>query len=286
MRVDASSHSEEEASSRRSSGLFSSQDLSSKPGLLSDHHSTTANSVTTTGKTKFSTVVSVSGSASSSVGSRAPPNPGNFSRLRKARSVPSKGFKTKADVPPIDFGKAGLVGRDEEIATLKSCYDRLIRDKKRELLLVGGKSGSGKSTLIRSMGKNVPVEGMFVEGKFDMNTCSEPYSGVAKAFSIICQKLKEAGSESITNLREDLRKELGDKPGLLVQLIPELQDIMIVGTATDRSVGSIDRVDETEGGIDRLRFAFRVLTRVFSSVFSPLIIGKLIAASLSSACLD
>jgi hypothetical protein len=30
-----------------------------------------------------------------------------------------------------------------------------------------------------------------VEGKFDMNTINEPYSGVAEAFGIIWRKIKE-----------------------------------------------------------------------------------------------
>ncbi|KAL3929705.1 MAG: hypothetical protein SGBAC_012094, partial [Bacillariaceae sp.] len=122
------------------------------------------------------------------------------------------------------------------------------------------------------MEDNISVEGLFVEGKFSMNTSNEPFSGVAKAVGIICQRIKEAGAETVVELQADLRKELGDKPGLLVQLIPELLDIMGTETIDDPAVGSIDRVVEAEGGVDRLRFVFRVLTRVFSTLFSPLVL--------------
>ncbi|CAJ1957598.1 unnamed protein product [Cylindrotheca closterium] len=196
---------------------------------------------------------------------------GNAS-IRKFKSDTGRGFKTASNVPPLDFGAAGLVGRDDEIDALKSSHDRLRKGGKKELILVGGQSGVGKSSVIRSIKNDVLVEGLFVEGKFDMNTSNEPYSGVAEAFGIICRTIKEAGPEAIADLQHDLRKELGDKPGMLVQLIPELHEIMEVETADETSVGSIDRADETEGGVDRLRFAFRVLTRVFSSLFSPLVL--------------
>ncbi|CAJ1954192.1 unnamed protein product [Cylindrotheca closterium] len=188
------------------------------------------------------------------------------------RTTPRKFNKPKSSLPPLDFGSAGLVGRDKELATLKSCSDRLMKDRKKELILVGGQSGSGKSSIIRSMENDIPVEGLFVEGKFDMNTSNEPYSGVATAFGVICQKIKEAGPETVADLRQDLRNELGDKPGMLVHLIPDIQDIMVVETSDDSTDGSIDRVDETEGGVDRLRFAFRALARVFSAFFSPLVL--------------
>ncbi|CAJ1957584.1 unnamed protein product [Cylindrotheca closterium] len=192
--------------------------------------------------------------------------------IRKSRSDTERGFKTASNVPSLDFCAAGLVGRDNEIAALKSSHDRLVKGGKKELILVGGQSGVGKSSVIRSIKNDFSVEGLFVEGKFDMNTSNEPYSGVAEAFGIICRTIKEAGPEAIADLQHDLRKELGDKPGMLVQLIPELHEIMEVETADETSVGSIDRADETEGGVDRLRFAFRVLTRVFSSLFSPLVL--------------
>ena len=199
--------------------------------------------------------------ASSSSSAISQTGPGN-ARRRNPKSAPVRGFKTASDVPPLDFGDAGLVGRGKEISTLKSCYDRLMKEGRKELILVGGHSGSGKSSLIKSMENDISFEGLFVEGKFDMNTSNEPYSGVAKAFGIICRTIKEAGPETIAELRQDLRKELGDKPGMLVQLIPELQDIMVVHTDNDPNMGSICRADEAEGGVDRLRFAFRVLTQV------------------------
>lgn len=57
---------------------------------------------------------------------------------------------------------------------------------------------------------------------------------------------------------------------MLVQLIPELQGILTFEDPGPE-VGSINRVNETEGGVDR-GFAFRVLTRVFSPLFSPLVL--------------
>ncbi|CAJ1957582.1 unnamed protein product [Cylindrotheca closterium] len=261
--------------SKRSDELLSSVDQSSKRSLLSDQSTDVANS-TFTGYTRHTTAT-VSASARNAVSgsySLSPTRPtGNVRRRKPSNSSHVKGrFKTTSNLPPLDFGAVGLVGRDTEIATLKFCYDRLVKEGRKELILVGGQSGVGKSSVIRSMENYVPVEGLFVGGKFDMNTSNEPYSGVAVAFGAMCRTIMEAGPDAIADLHQDLRKELGDKSGMLIQLIPELNDIMTVDTAKDPNVGSIDRVDETDGGVDRLRFAFRVLARVFSAVFSPLVL--------------
>lgn len=200
-------------------------------------------------------------------------SPGGSLR-RKIGAGRFKSFKPKADVPPLNFAAAGLVGRDEEMSTLKSRYELLIMSQgnNKELILVAGESGVGKSSVIRTMKKLISVDGLFVEGKFDMNTSNEPYSGVADAFGKICRKIKEAGPETVADLQEKIIKELGGNPKSLVQMIPELQDLLGVEVANESSKGSIGRVDEVEGGVDRLRFAFRVLTRVCSSAFSPLIL--------------
>ncbi|CAJ1957596.1 unnamed protein product [Cylindrotheca closterium] len=212
-----------------SDSVIHSADESSKKSTPWSNRSMTNSEITT------ATTVTVSVSAGTPVSRRSISH-----SIRKSKSDTGRGFKTASNVPPLDFGAAGLVGRDDEIDALKSSHDRLVKGGKKELILVGGHN--------------------------------EPYSGVAEAFGIICRTIKEAGPEAIADLQHDLRKELGDKPGMLVQLIPELHEIMEVETADETSVGSIDRADETEGGVDRLRFAFRVLTRVFSSLFSPLVL--------------
>ena len=290
MRLDKSSYSGGHSTSKERDDLLSSQQSSSTTSLglseSGDQSTTTANN-NSSKNLGSSTCVPPSDSSTNASGKGTNTFTSPVNSLRRPKSAQLKGFRPKPNVPPLNFDRTGLVSRDKELSALKSCYDRLMKGDKKELILVGGQSGSGKSTLIRSVQNEISVEGIFVEGKFDMHTSSEPYSGVAKAFGSICRRVKEAGSEAIADLREDLRKELGDKPGLLVQLIPELQDIMVAEVTSDSSsAGSIDRVDETEGGVDRLRFAFRVLTRVFSALFSPLIIGKCIAVCVPAIDLD
>lgn len=196
---------------------------------------------TFTGVTKQATVtISMSPSISSVDSSLLSPT--HRSPRRKSRFealLRLKAFKPKSDVPPLDFKSAGIVGRDAELSTLKSCYDRLLRDGSRELILVGGESGVGKSSLIRTMENFLWIEGLFVEGKFNMNTSNEPYSGVANAFGIICNEIKEAGPETIADLQRELMKELGDMPRSLVQLIPQLKGIVAVEPASDSKMGAV-----------------------------------------------
>ena len=280
MRSQASAPDEkvdDDISSKRSDDLLSQSNRSSKPSLASSDPSTTARSATTR-ITNYTTVsISTSVSDGTSIGSSI-----RISALRKHKktSTPLVDLRPNSNVTSLQFDAAGLIGRDEQISELKSCHDRLISDKqKKELVMVAGESGIGKSSLVRTLHNEVSAKGLFVEGKFDMNTSNEPYSGVAKAFGIICRKIVEAKSkESISYLQQDLKRNLGEQPGMLLQLIPELHDIMVVVDEEEspdtRTVGGskIDRVDETEGGVDRLRFAFRVLTRIFSSMFFPLVL--------------
>jgi predicted ATPase len=51
-----------------------------------------------------------------------------------------------------------------------------MKDGRKELILVGGQSGSGKSSVIKTMETDISVEGLFVQGKFDMTTSNERYS--------------------------------------------------------------------------------------------------------------
>ncbi|CAJ1957586.1 unnamed protein product [Cylindrotheca closterium] len=273
MSLEFSERKEDDASSRRSDALLSA-DSKQESHVSSNDQSSVAYSSYTSFSKHTSLTVLTSGTLQASRRSQADIQ---SRRRRKQKTeihcTTAREFKPKSNLPPLDFGAAGLVGRDKELSTLKSCYDRMMKKGKKELILVGGLSGSGKSSIIRSMENDIPVEGLFVEGKFDMNTSNEPYSGVATAFDIICRKIKEAGPETLADLRQELQNELGDKPGMLMYLIPEINDIMLGENSADEStVGSIERVDETEGGVDRLRFAFRALARVFSSFFSPLIL--------------
>lgn len=163
MSEDISSDSKEEEDT--ASRLSDNRSLiSGDRSLLSGDHSVDYSTQTGVTRETYGSISTYS--ASSQV-------PGSYSALssarRKVKSAPVRGFKPQSNAPPLDFGATGLVGRENEVTTLKACYDRLMTRKAntrhKELVLVGGQSGVGKSCVVRScMAKDILLEGVFVEG--------------------------------------------------------------------------------------------------------------------------
>ncbi|KAL3936145.1 MAG: hypothetical protein SGBAC_008479 [Bacillariaceae sp.] len=181
----------------------------------------------------------------------------------------------------LDFESMPFVGRHKEVSNLKACFERMIKIPsdsqaaihiQTELVLIDGISGIGKSALALTLQKEVSghSDGMFIVGKFDMNTSSEPYSGICKAFGDLCQKVMESSPENICTVQAGINEQLGGDVEVLLQLIPELKGL-VSDSINDPSITDIVAGD-IEITLKRLRFGFRVLMRVFSSVFSPLVL--------------
>jgi predicted ATPase len=74
--------------------------------------------------------------------------------------------------------------------------------------------------------------------------------------------------ELIFEVQAGITEQLGrEEADALIHLVPELQEL-ISNTFLDSSMIHIG-ADEIDNRLERLRFAFRVLTRVFSASFSP-----------------
>ncbi|CAJ1956545.1 unnamed protein product [Cylindrotheca closterium] len=188
-----------------------------------------------------------------------------------------------------------LFGREKEVSTLKSCFQRLVNtgpegivtdgdvtmtecflksEIDKELVLLAGQSGSGKSALSRSVIKDVNNldNALFVEGKFDLITSNEPYSGVARAFSTICRHLLSHSEESITAVGKLLSKELEDEVCNLIPLIPELKTVVGPYVGSKRNTGNGMPQGSLESRQKRWKYAFRLLSRALNSVFSPIVL--------------
>ena len=76
-----------------------------------------------------------------------------------------------------------LYGRDREIDTLLTAFDRIVAGGRPELVLVSGYSGIGKSAVVNELHKPlVPPRGLFASGKFDQYKRDIPYATLAQAF--------------------------------------------------------------------------------------------------------
>ncbi|CAJ1941241.1 unnamed protein product [Cylindrotheca closterium] len=199
------------------------------------------------------------------------------SKIRFDGDVSSKHFAIK-----LDFDSIGLVGRQNQISTLISCFDRLCKDKasnspnddrnQKEMVFVSGESGCGKTRTVKTLESRMleTKTGLFVEGKFDLNTVDEPYSGIAKAIAAICEKILNGDKSHAKDIRDKISNALHDEEvQLLVHLVPALSDI-ISADAIGATVG-VD-IDDLESGIERLKRTFRLLLRTFCEHFAPMVL--------------
>eukprot|EP00526_Cylindrotheca_closterium_P003990 CAMPEP_0113610910 /NCGR_PEP_ID=MMETSP0017_2-20120614/5277_1 /TAXON_ID=2856 /ORGANISM="Cylindrotheca closterium" /LENGTH=1151 /DNA_ID=CAMNT_0000519827 /DNA_START=806 /DNA_END=4261 /DNA_ORIENTATION=- /assembly_acc=CAM_ASM_000147 len=189
-----------------------------------------------------------------------------------------------------NFSLDGLVGRDSEVSQIKSCFERMVDANasvssnsngrpgsssnlhltNKEVVLISGPGGMGKSRIARTLKDDMGETGIFAEGKFDMNSTDEPYSAIAGAYSKTCQHVKIEMPDAISSIRETLERLLGDEIHLLVQLIADLNSLLTdQNESTQPSNVDIAGLDN---GLDRMRYAFRVLTRVLTKECSPMVV--------------
>ena len=121
-----------------------------------------------------------------------------------------------------------LYGREREIETLLSSFDRIVKSGAPELVLVSGYSGIGKSSVVNELHKVlVPPRGLFASGKFDQYKRDIPYATLAQAFQSLVRPLLEQERRRVGGWRDALLEALGPNGRLMIDLIPELK--LIIG---------------------------------------------------------
>jgi PAS domain S-box-containing protein len=121
-----------------------------------------------------------------------------------------------------------LYGREREIDTLLTAFDRVVASGTPELVLVSGYSGIGKSSVVNELHKVlVPPRGLFASGKIDQYKRDIPYATLAQAFQSLIRPLLSKSEAELRNWRDALREALGPNGRLIVDLVPELK--LIIG---------------------------------------------------------
>jgi PAS domain S-box-containing protein len=121
-----------------------------------------------------------------------------------------------------------LYGRESEIETLLTSFDRIVNGGGPELVLVSGYSGVGKSSVVNELQPVlVPPRGLFASGKFDQYKRDIPYSTLAQAFQSLIRQLLMKSEPELAKWRHDLRDALDQNGQLIVELVPELK--LIIG---------------------------------------------------------
>jgi predicted ATPase len=120
-----------------------------------------------------------------------------------------------------------LYGRDREVDTLLTAFDRIVAGGKPELVLVSGYSGIGKSAVVNELHKSlVPPRGLFASGKFDQFKRDIPYATLAQAFQSLIRPLLSKKEEDLRKWRDALREALDPNGLLIVELVPELKHVI------------------------------------------------------------
>ncbi|NES69288.1 MAG: AAA family ATPase, partial [Okeania sp. SIO2D1] len=121
-----------------------------------------------------------------------------------------------------------LYGREAEIATLLSAFERVAETGKVELMMVAGYSGIGKSSLVQELYKPITARrGYFISGKFDQFQRNIPYSAIVAAFRGLIRQLLGETETELQLWREKLLKALGSNGQVIIDVIPEVE--LIIG---------------------------------------------------------
>jgi PAS domain S-box-containing protein len=120
-----------------------------------------------------------------------------------------------------------LYGREREIETLLTAFDRVVVGGSPELVLVSGYSGIGKSAVVNELHKPMVLpRGLFASGKFDQYKRDIPYATLAQAFQSLIRPLLSKSEQELSKWRNDLREALDPNGQLMVNLVPELKTII------------------------------------------------------------
>eukprot|EP00980_Cylindrotheca_fusiformis_P026016 scaffold15205_cov128-Cylindrotheca_fusiformis.AAC.1 len=237
---------------------------------------------------------------------RAKPKSSELKLVSKSSATQShNSMLSDLTINKFNIKSMGLIGREREIEILRSCYERMNEKTKerenapqdqsisssqfliqsnapKELVFISGYSGVGKSSLARTLEKetNEKTEGIYVEGKFDLNTSNEPYSGIASALGHMCKRLLKTEVQSRENanlgdasstLGSRFSGALGPTARLLSHYIPELNDEL--RSMRRNSNGSSEEEQSDFDMVQKqVKYAFRVLMKALNAEFSPIVL--------------
>ena len=157
-----------------------------------------------------------------------------------------------------------LYGREVEIQTLLDAFERVSQDNS-ELMLVTGFSGIGKTAVINEVHKPITRQnGYFIKGKFDQFNRNIPFSAFVQAFRNLLGQLLSESDRQLATWKAKILTALGKNGQVLIDVIPELENI----------IGAQPAVSELSGSAaqNRLNLLFQKFITVFSTPEHPLVI--------------
>ncbi len=157
-----------------------------------------------------------------------------------------------------------LYGREKEVQTLLDAFERVARGTT-EMMLIAGFSGIGKTAVVNEVHKPiVKKRGYFIQGKFDQFNRNIPYSAFVQSFRDLIGQLLGESDRDLIDWKQNILEALGDQGQVMIDLIPELQQI----------IGPQPSVPELTGSAAQNRFYLLLgkLIDVFATKEHPLVI--------------
>ncbi|MCW8929253.1 MAG: trifunctional serine/threonine-protein kinase/ATP-binding protein/sensor histidine kinase [Gammaproteobacteria bacterium] len=119
-----------------------------------------------------------------------------------------------------------LYGRFNEVKKLLNSFERVC-DGNMEAVMVSGLSGIGKTALINEVHKPMTrSHGYFIKGKFEPLKRDTPFSGLSQALRMLVKQLLGESNEQRQRWREKILNAVGHQGQLLIDLIPELSQLL------------------------------------------------------------
>ncbi len=158
-----------------------------------------------------------------------------------------------------------LYGREQEMATLLTAFDRMAASGRRILVTVSGYAGVGKSSLVDALRQRiVEKHGYFITGKFDQYLRDIPYATITQACRELMKQLLAESETRIADWRQRMQEAVGANGQLIVEVLPHVE--LIIGKQPP--VPALPPI-ETQ---NRFRRVFRQFLKVFTREAHPLVL--------------
>ncbi|MGB3536442.1 MAG: AAA family ATPase [Microcoleaceae cyanobacterium] len=169
-----------------------------------------------------------------------------------------------------------LYGRETEVQALINAFERVSQGEASErgdtgdiyhteMMLVAGYSGVGKTAVINEVHKPIVQQlGYFIKGKFDGFNRNIPFSAFLQAFRDLIGQLLGESDESLANWKVKILGALGENGQVIIDVIPELENIIGKQPAVTALSGS--------AALNRFNLLFNKFVGVFTTPEHPLVL--------------
>ncbi|QIR37757.1 AAA family ATPase [Tolypothrix sp. PCC 7910] len=157
-----------------------------------------------------------------------------------------------------------LYGRQTEVEALLNAFERVSKGNT-EMILVAGFSGIGKTAVVNEIHKPIVRQrGYFIKGKFDQFNRNIPFSAFVQALRDLMGQLLSESDAQLQIWKNQILQALGDNAQVIVDVIPELEQIIGVQPAVAQLGGNAEQ--------NRFNLLFQKFIATFTIKKHPLVI--------------